>query len=67
MIKISKPASRHAASAASTAHDDVNFVGNHHLEDCVRYTSGKLKARNRFLSWVVVGLKTAMDNELGTT
>src|SRR5271170_3871837 len=59
MIKIGKSASRHATGAASTTRGDVNFVGNRHLEDCVRYTSGKLKARNKLLSWVVVGLETA--------
>ena len=66
MIKICKPASGHAAGAASTAHDDVNFIGNRHFEDCVRSILGKLKARNKVLSWVVVGLKTAMGKELGT-
>src|SRR4051812_34432613 len=38
MIKMGKPASRQAASAAAT-HDDVKFIGNCHFEDCIRYTS----------------------------
>ena len=40
VVKIGKPASRHAARAASTTHDNINFIGDRHFENRGRDASG---------------------------
>ena len=60
VVKIGKPASRHATSAASTTHDNVNFIRDGHFEDCWKRTLLGLemgKKLSKTVGWVAVSFE----------